>query len=275
MKLSVLKSKIEQAFRLLLVNSITPYNGSILIVEYPKSGGTWLGQLISDYMGLPFPRNRMPTVKQAVFHSHYLPKWRIPKNKKIVYLVRDGRDVIISLYYHQLIWNEKNRLNPKDVLYHREQTNFDDFENITDNLSSFIEYTFTDAPTKWQHFTYMGNWAGFNNRWLAEMQGGNKNLHILHYEDLLEDTIGTMDKLLKAHLDQKSIDTEKLHSTVEKYSFENQSKRKKGQEKKDSFLRKGIAGDWKNYFGPKEKESFKRHTGDLLIRLGYEKDMNW
>lgn len=275
MTLRTIKSKMEQATRLLMVNTITRTNGSVLIVEYPKSGGTWLGQLIADYLKLPFPRNRMPVWGKSVFHSHYLPTGRIPENKRIVYLVRDGRDVMVSLYFHQLIWNEKNRLNPKDVHYHRKQTGFADFEDVAGNMKAFIEYAFTSRPSKWQQFTFMGNWASYNSAWHAEMQKGSGNIYMIRYEDLLEDTFKAIKVLLQDHLGVDQVDDEKLRATVQKFSFENQAKRKKGEENKSSFLRKGIAGDWKNYFGPAEKEYFKDQTGNLLIDLGYEEDMNW
>lgn len=275
MKIKTIKSKLEQATRLLLVNTITIRNGSILIVEYPKSGGTWLGQLVSDYYGLPFPRNRFPLLKKSVFHSHYLPKWRIPENKKILFLVRDGRDVMVSLYYHQLIWNDKNKLNPKDVKYHREQTGFEDFDDVKGNMNEFIKYTFTEKPSKLQHFTYMGNWFSYNNAWLNEMERPNPNIYMIRYEELLEDTYGAMYRMLSELFKEEQINSSKLRQTVDKFSFENQTKRKKGEEQKNSFLRKGISGDWKNYFGEEEKRSMKKYTKDLLVKLGYEKNENW
>ena len=39
--------------------------------------------------------------------------------------------------------------------------------------------------------------------------------------------------------------------------------------------RKGVAGDWKNYFTPPVKEAFKRHYGSLLVDAGYESDLDW
>ena len=45
---------------------------------------------------------------------------------------------------------------------------------------------------------------------------------------------------------------------------------------KSSFtFRGGRVGDWQKHFTPEHKELFKRCAGDLLIRLGYEKDDDW
>lgn len=40
-------------------------------------------------------------------------------------------------------------------------------------------------------------------------------------------------------------------------------------------FRKGISGDWRNVFTEEDKRIFKRHAGDLLVRLGYEDGDNW
>lgn len=51
--------------------------------------------------------------------------------------------------------------------------------------------------------------------------------------------------------------------------------RSRGQEAREQKYRKGIAGDWRNHFTPRITDAFKRHCGDLLVRLGYEPDLNW
>ena len=78
----VIKSKIEQLIRLVYINSVSIKNDSVLVMEFPKSGGTWLGQLIAGYLEIPFPRNRIPTLKRSLYHGHYYPKNRITKNRK-------------------------------------------------------------------------------------------------------------------------------------------------------------------------------------------------
>lgn len=40
-------------------------------------------------------------------------------------------------------------------------------------------------------------------------------------------------------------------------------------------FRKGVMGDWRNYFTPEHKRAFKEVAGQLLIELGYEKDLDW
>jgi hypothetical protein len=40
-------------------------------------------------------------------------------------------------------------------------------------------------------------------------------------------------------------------------------------------FRQGKSGGWKTQFSPENKAIFKDIAGDLLVRLGYEKDGNW
>lgn len=44
---------------------------------------------------------------------------------------------------------------------------------------------------------------------------------------------------------------------------------------KSSTFRKGIIGDWKNYFNQEHIQLYKEKYGYELIKLGYENDLNW
>jgi hypothetical protein len=68
---------------------------------------------------------------------------------------------------------------------------------------------------------------------------------------------------------------EAANRCVEKTGFERTSARKPGQEESVSRYRKGVAGDWRNVFTEEDKHVFKEVAGELLIKLGYEKDDSW
>jgi len=66
---------------------------------------------------------------------------------------------------------------------------------------------------------------------------------------------------------------------VKKYSFKSKSGREPGKENPRAFLRKGIAGDWKNHFDDRCIEAFKtaheRRWNELLVSMGYEHSPRW
>lgn len=272
--LKTFKNKISNGSRQFLVYNLTGPLKLNLLVEYPKSGGTWLGQLISSYLDIPFPRNRMPLLKRSLLHGHFLPVGRIKNAENIFFMIRDGRDVIVSMYYHFLVWNERNRLHPKDVLYYRKRIGFKDYENIRSNLPGFIEFVFTHRPSRLIRFRYEGNWHEFNERWMSFIDKNPDKIVVVRYESLLKNTPKELERVLKKSGIEKP-DKKRIEEIVEKYSFVNQSKRGLGIENTKSFLRKGISGDWKNKFSKDAAEVFNRYAGKMLVKLGYEKDSSW
>jgi hypothetical protein len=73
----------------------------------------------------------------------------------------------------------------------------------------------------------------------------------------------------------KQVDRRLLNEVVDSYSFERITGRKPGEEERNSFVRKGITGDWRNHFTREAAEIFDRWAGRLLIELGYESDREW
>jgi hypothetical protein len=45
--------------------------------------------------------------------------------------------------------------------------------------------------------------------------------------------------------------------------------------RKSGTFRKGSPGNWREYFSEANKALFKQVTGDLLVRLGNERDEDW
>jgi Sulfotransferase domain len=59
--------------------------------------------------------------------------------------------------------------------------------------------------------------------------------------------------------------------------LDDQSKSKPGVavENPHAIYRKGVVGDWERYFSSDARRWFKDETGEMLMHLGYGKDMNW
>jgi hypothetical protein len=96
---------------------------SYIITSHPKSGRTWLNVVIGKYFSLMFgvPENvfftqhhfniKMPKVSFTHLNSLEIVKTKdisILKNKNVILLIRDPRDIVVSYYYQ--ITKRKKRL---------------------------------------------------------------------------------------------------------------------------------------------------------------------
>ncbi len=95
-----------------------------------------------------------------------------------------------------------------------------------------------------------------------------KNTMCLRFEDLINNRDATLLKIL---------------DEVEKTGYEIPTPREKAlpilveaiQPKKSHTFRSGKTGGWTQHFTAEHKKLFKDVAGDLLVRLGYEKDNDW
>jgi hypothetical protein len=100
-------------------------------------------------------------------------------------------------------------------------------------------------------------------QWLEQ-----KNVMCIRFEDLIDNR----DVTLNAMLDE-----------VEKTGYKIPTPRQKAlsilteaiQPKKSHTFRSGKTGGWKQYFTDEHKGLFQDVAGDLLVKLGYEKDNHW
>jgi len=250
--------KFNGLLRFLLNHTAAGFMPLYIVNEYPKSGGSWLGQMLGDALELPFPRNRLPLLTSSIMQGHYI--W--PGNmKNVVVLWRDGRDVLVSQYYHSLFYNEKG--NKRGVEITRRNVSFTDYEDIFNNLPKFIEYTYKRKGN-------LGfSWTDFYRVW-----GNRSNIIHTKYENLRAATAEELQRII-LELSAKQLSSKRANEIADNFSFEKQSGRKPGQEDAKSFMRKGVVGDWKNHFSPDAKQLFDKYAGDALIGLGYEKDHSW
>ena len=97
---------------------------------------------------------------------------------------------------------------------------------------------------------------------------------MVRYEDLLERDEEVLTRLL---LDECGLPIERAHlqAAIHACRFERLTGRARGDEDISSHERKGIAGDWRNYFADRVKSVFKERFGPLLLATGYESDADW
>ena len=250
--------KLQAAVRYGMVHGLSNVFPLFIVNEYPKSGGTWVGQMLGSALGVPFPRNCFPAFKSSIMHGHHLNSWGM---NNVVIVWRDGRDMIISWYHYCLY---KHRFFSEYLLRKViRDLNIKDPQEIVSNLPRFIEYSFEGKL--YPRFS----WSTFVKAWI-----GRSDTVYVRYEDLRQDTSQELQRIFH-QLTGQTLTDQRASAIVEEFSFERQSGRKPGEENKNSSLRKGIVGDWHNYFSQEACEIFDYYAGESLIQLGYEKDNSW
>lgn len=242
---------------------------SVLVNGSPKSGTTWMVKLMASLPGYRGVGNfhhdfsRYLAVQPGdVIHGHerYTPELASilrARAIKVILMIRDPRDQAISHMFHL----RRTETHPA----HGEMIRLSE----DDALMACIE----GRPDIWGSASMLR----LTRSWL---DAGDQALCV-RYEDLNCDPVGEFGRVLQfLGID---CDDHLRRAIVRRNSFERssigrriwQSGRRPGNENTNSFFRKGIVGDWKNYFKASHIERFKEVAGDELINLGYEQDRNW
>lgn len=255
---------VDAAKRLFMWHFMQKKLGLMLVSEFPKSGGTWFCQMLSDVSNVPFQRNVNAKLIKSVLHGHLLFR---PRMNKAIIVLRDGRDVMVSAYFHFLFQRNEGGELSIGAQYHRKHLQFQDYDDIKTNLPKFMEHMFTNfAQKNMTHFSWSES--------VYNIEDNRDRLLVVKYEELLQSPKECLKRALKFY-DLEVPDEKKIDDIVEKYSFKNVTKRKQGQEDRKSFVRKGISGDWKNHFTEEACQVFKKYGGEALVLAGYEKDLSW
>ena len=112
-------------------------------------------------------------------------------------------------------------------------------------------------------------------RWVTCINIGKKwrnsdNYIEIKYEDLINKTLSTMKRVF-SFIGLEMVSEEKL---LNFYKFEKDERHLQNIEVGMPIYNKTI-DRWRNDMSLKEKDLFKRKAGELLIELGYEKDLDW
>ena len=236
----------------------------IAIVSYPKSGNTWIKFMLGDvlagregsfdsseevapYIGSHTDAPRVLPGGGRLVKSH--EPCRRPygsRYHRAIYVVRDGRDVAVSYYFHAL-----------------REARFDG------EFSTFLEHFLSGS------MDHYGPWHDHVRSWLEGPRSRPGALHIVRYEDTLENPARELRRLLS--FVGASAPESTVAEVVDRYRFEKmrerelQSRFHARQQRQDIlFMRKGEAGDWRNVFSSADETRFLRVAGRALARAGYE-----
>ncbi len=252
------------------------YENKICVLEYPRSGGNWTLKMLSEYLGMHYrdlDRRLVSFLDKVRFNLFCIPKiarfnkrkYLNPFNylikthvfseynfKKVVYNVRDGRDVFISYYFHEKKFNKENI--------------FFEFNNKEFDCKEFLDYLICRSSPKLYPF------YDWKSHVLKAKEA--ENYIFAKYEDLYVNANSVLVNLV-TKLGFK-VELNKINKVVEDHSFDKEKAFLISKKPElASHLRRGLCGGWKEYFNEEHKRVFKEYAGELLIDLGYETDYKW
>lgn len=245
----------------------------IVIASYAKSGTTWLQQIVaqlifdgtppgpvgemSPWVDLRVPPRevKLPAI-EAQTHRRFL-KTHLPVDAlnfspkaKYIYIGRDGRDVVWSLYNHHLNANEAwyGALNESPGLVGPKIT-----PPNSDVVQYFRDWLARDGAPFWSQWDNMRSW------WEVR---GLDNVLLVHYADLKRDMAGEM-RRIAAFLD---LDPQNWPAILEHCSFDWMKSHAAESAPlggafweggAETFIHKGTNGRWQGTLPPADVEAYR------------------
>ncbi|XP_007538636.1 sulfotransferase 2A1-like [Erinaceus europaeus] len=246
----------------------------VLLLTYPKSGTHWMKEILGLIYekGDPKWNHSLPIWERSPwlefkrgyrllkdnngphFISTHLPIQLLPKSlftskAKVIYVIRNPRDVLVSGYF------------------------FTSIMPVCKQPESFEQYF------QWflQGNVMYGSWFEHTLGWMT--MRGKENYLMLSYEELKRDTRSTVEKIcwfLGKKLERAEMNSLLKHSSFEvmkdnlRSNYTHAATSLAATLMRDSLMRKGISGDWKNHFTVAQAEAFDRVFQEKMAGLSPE-----
>ena len=235
----------------------------LAVVEYPKSGGTWLARLLATALEWPFLDDwPSPVGNYCVLRGTTLK----PNGKtNHVYVMRDPRDVYVSFFHHRARhWEGNPRYRDSWLGLHADPL---DPQRIREQLPAYIRHERNFAGRRG---------AGAAETWSSHVA---KYLDVADkvpgttYEALRSDPVSELRAVLKA-VTGTQYSAEVAAAAVAAHDFEARKDAKEWNSSR-SFLRAGKAGGWRQKFSREAGRVVEELDGDVMRRAGYEDTSTW
>jgi len=176
------------------------------------------------------------------------------------HVVRDPRDIVVSSYFSHL-YSHPTDVWP-ELVVHRKK-----LQRISRDKGLLLEMDF-----RCQEFSELLTW-NYSNQNILEFKMEDITSDPKNYFLKIFNFLGLISDNFEA---KKSITPSVLMKLIDDNDFSKKSGgRKPGQENIHHHYRKGLAGDWINYFKKEHIDYFKLKYNDLLLKLGYENTREW
>ena len=259
--------------------SAQPTNLPILLgISFPKSGTHLLDQILLGFSNVAPYAKRLHSfyaeyegesgVKRApeqslrwldslsprdVASAHLFARpeaiARVSSPKFIPYFIfRDPRDVVVSHVFY-VTEMEKNHV------HHAYYQSLPDFD-------SRLKVSILGRPDAGIEFPNIAERFAPYMDWL-----NHPEVLSIHFEDLINDRAATLTRILDHFLTRIPLQTPRKLILDSLESSINPSR--------SPTFRSGKTGEWKKHFTAEHKTIFKEVAGDLLVKLGYEKNNDW
>ncbi|CAK6437270.1 unnamed protein product [Pipistrellus nathusii] len=242
----------------------------VLTVSFPKSGTNWLIEILCLIYSKGDPTwvqsvpiwERSPWVENTRGYQilkdkegprlitshvpiHLFPKSIFKSKTKVIYLIRNPRDILVSGYFFWIISR---------------------FVKRPESLEQYFKWFI-------QGHVAFGSWFDHTRGWMS--MRGQENVLIVSYEELKQDTRSAVLKI--CHFLGKTLEPEELSSLLTHSSFQVMKENKMSnytllrgwliEDQNGSLMRKGISGDWKNHFTVAQAEAFDRIFREKMADL--------
>lgn len=263
--LGFIHTKLTDWRMTLVCKSFVPRNDDIFIVTYPRSGTTWLQQILYQlttdgnmdfvhisqevpFLELALGKGRSLDVPSPRIFKTHLSYRMVPKgNCKYIYVARNGKDVAVSYYY-----------------YHKTHM------GAEQSFSEFFNQYIRGKVGYGSWFSHVKDWWQHRN---------DPNVLFLTYEEMTEDLEAAIKKI--SAFCNIELNPEALPRILERCSFafmkQHESKFDTLMElawvrrmQTNSFFRKGQTADWKGHLDNQQEKAFEKEFATRIGDLGMD-----